>query len=134
MSKARPSFRERGYTARWDRLRKLYLSQHPQCVMCERDGRITAATVVDHIKPHRGDQVLMWDQDNWQSLCASHHNSTKQRAERRGYQVGCDAAGRPLDANHPWRKGFPNGKTEVEKTEDEAGSGVDEFPNGKTEG
>lgn len=68
---------------------------------------MTAATVVDHIVPHGGDQALFWDTGNWQSLCAPHHNSTKQSEERLGYEKGCDSEGRPLDAAHPWhnRKG-----------------------------
>ena len=36
---------------------------------------ITPATVVDHIKPHHGDQRLFWDVGNWQSLCKAHHDS-----------------------------------------------------------
>ena len=32
------------------------------------------ATVVDHIIPHRGDQKLFWDQNNWQALCKSCHD------------------------------------------------------------
>ena len=31
-------------------------------------------TVVDHIRPHRGDPVLFWDEKNWQSLCKSCHD------------------------------------------------------------
>jgi len=34
------------------------------------------ATVVDHVIPHRGDPVKMWDESNWESICAPHHNST----------------------------------------------------------
>nr|WP_246414712.1 HNH endonuclease signature motif containing protein [Yoonia ponticola] len=40
------------------------------------------ATTVDHIKPHRGDKVLFWDKNNWQSLCTSCHNRHKQRVEQ----------------------------------------------------
>jgi len=90
--KQRPSARARGYTHRWDKARATYLRSHPLCVMCEREGRVTAATVVDHIVPHRGDQRLFWDvENNWQSLCKSHHDSAKQREERgRTQAVGED--------------------------------------------
>ncbi len=64
----------RGYDARWRKARKLFLQQHPLCVLCQAEGKIVAATVVDHIIPHRGDQQLFWDHDNWQSLCERHHN------------------------------------------------------------
>jgi len=41
----------------------------------------TAASVVDHIVAHRGDQELFWDQSNWQSLCKPCHDSEKQKLE-----------------------------------------------------
>ncbi|MGM9590559.1 MAG: HNH endonuclease signature motif containing protein, partial [Faecousia sp.] len=37
-------------------------------------GRLTPATVVDHIIPHRGDRKLFWDESNWQPLCKDCHN------------------------------------------------------------
>lgn len=40
---------------------------------CYDDDRITPAYAVDHVVPHRGDPVLMWDESNFQSLCASCH-------------------------------------------------------------
>jgi 5-methylcytosine-specific restriction protein A len=72
---------ERGYGAKWQRARDNYLRLHPLCVMCEAEGRVKVATVVDHRTPHRGDQVLFWDESQWQSLCATHHSSDKQRSE-----------------------------------------------------
>lgn len=72
--------------------------------MCQERGRITAATVVDHITPHKGDTALFWDQSNWQSLCASCHNSHKQRLEKSGRVNGCDADGFPADPNHHWKR------------------------------
>jgi 5-methylcytosine-specific restriction protein A len=83
----RGSARERGYNTRWDKARKTYLMSHPLCVMCKRDGRVTPATVVDHIVPHKGDQQLFWDTANWQSLCAPHHNRDKQWEERGRFQA-----------------------------------------------
>ena len=70
----------RGYGAAWNRARKRYLETHPLCVECMKQGRYVKATDVDHIKPHRGDSVLFWDQSNWQSLCHRHH-SIKTRNE-----------------------------------------------------
>jgi 5-methylcytosine-specific restriction protein A len=55
------------------------------CVLCiELEARITPARVVDHVKPHKGDMVLFWDENNWQALCVNHHSSHKQRLERSG--------------------------------------------------
>ncbi len=73
---------QRGYGYRWQQARKRFLSAHPLCVYCKRDGRVTVAEVVDHITPHRGDQKLFWDQNNWQALCSSCHSSIKQKEEQ----------------------------------------------------
>lgn len=87
---------ERGYDSAWSRARVAYLRKHPLCVYCEREHRLTAATVVDHIIEHKlkdaidsGDEAriararhLFWDSTNWQSLCAHCHNSRKQAEER----------------------------------------------------
>jgi 5-methylcytosine-specific restriction endonuclease McrA len=98
----RGSAHSRGYGVAWRRLRAVHLAEHPLCVMCQREGRTTPATVVDHIVPHRGDHALLMAAANLQSLCAPHHDSTKQSEERLGYAKGCDAEGRPLDPAHPW--------------------------------
>jgi len=79
--RARDDARKRGDTWRWQKARDTYLAQHPICVECERKGRIVAATVVDHIAPHRGDQTLFWDRDNWQARWASCHNAKSARGE-----------------------------------------------------
>lgn len=72
---------QRGYGYRWQQARERYLREYPLCVYCEREGMTTAASVVDHITPHQGNQELFWDQSNWQSLCAPCHSSVKQREE-----------------------------------------------------
>ena len=71
----------RGYGYKWQQARIGYLAKHPLCAMCERDGLVTAATVVDHITPHHGDMTLFWDANNWQPLCKPHHDGEKQREE-----------------------------------------------------
>lgn len=104
------------YGSKWDRERLIFLRAHPLCVMCQEQGRVTAATVVDHIIPHKlkealrsGDsqaiakaQKLFWSRKNWQGLCKPHHDSTKQRMEKRGTVIGCDKNGIPLDPNSHW--------------------------------
>lgn len=77
---------ERGYDGKWQRARRDYLAEHPLCVMCEAETppRVTAAGVVDHIVPHRGDRKLFWSRSNWQALCKPHHDREKQREERAG--------------------------------------------------
>jgi 5-methylcytosine-specific restriction protein A len=92
---------ERGYGARWRRERAIYLRLHPLCVMCR--PRAVPARVVDHKVPHRGDQKLFWNHENWQSLCFTHHNSHKQSFEKTGVIRGCDENGVPIDPNHHWK-------------------------------
>ena len=65
---------ERGYGGRWQRARRAYLAAHPLCVRCLSRGITEAATVTDHIVPHRGDSGLKWDRNNWQSLCKRCHD------------------------------------------------------------
>lgn len=74
VDRRRGSAAERGYGARWQRLRKEFLRAHPLCVRCMDLGSVRSADVVDHIKPHKGNKNLFWDQANWQALCASCHN------------------------------------------------------------
>jgi 5-methylcytosine-specific restriction protein A len=73
----RPSARDRGYDAEWDKARAAYLNNHPLCRRCG-----NPATTVDHVVPHRGDRKLFQDRTNWQPLCQRCHNGHKQRAER----------------------------------------------------
>lgn len=72
---------ERGYDGRWRKARAAFLALHPLCRMCEEQGQVTAATVLDHRIPHKGDQTLFWDPDNWQALCKRHHDRDKQVQE-----------------------------------------------------
>lgn len=65
---------QRGYTSRWSVVRTSYLRTHPFCARCSTDARLVAATVVDHITPHRGDKALFWDRANWQPLCKPCHD------------------------------------------------------------
>lgn len=95
---------QRGYSRKWKVAREAYLNEHPLCLECLKEKRVTAATVVDHIIPHKGDMKLFWDRNNWQPLCASHHNSDKQRFEKSKRVKGCDVNGLPIDPNHHWRK------------------------------
>lgn len=109
MTQNKPSWRgdkrsahERGYGYKWQKARAAFLKQHPLCQYCKEDGRVTLATVVNHITPHKGDQNLFWDQSNWQSVCAPHHDSTIAREESRGVKIGGDESGQPLDPNSHW--------------------------------
>ncbi len=81
-------FRKLYNSVRWQRLRKRFLLEHPLCVECERLGRITPATVVDHIKPHEGNPELFWNENNLQSLCKPCHDSKTAREDGRWGKMG----------------------------------------------
>lgn len=72
----------RGYGREWQKARKFFLNRHPWCVRCKKKGRLVPATVVDHIKPHRGDPDLFWDEKNWQTLCKSCHDHKTMTEDR----------------------------------------------------
>lgn len=80
----RESAARRGYGSRWQKARATFLARSPLCVACEAEGRVSAATVVDHRIPHKGDQALFWDTGNWQSMCKAHHDR-KTAAEDGGF-------------------------------------------------
>lgn len=85
---------------RWYARRKHQLRVQPFCVYCAREGYTVAATVADHIIPHRGDPKKFWT-GALQSMCAYHHNAYKKSEEIRGYsrEIGLD--GYPVDPRHP---------------------------------
>jgi 5-methylcytosine-specific restriction protein A len=67
-------------TARWQNARAAQLARKPCCEACAQLGRVTPATVCDHITPVRlgGD---FWDARNYQSLCRPCHQA-KSASER----------------------------------------------------
>lgn len=75
----RGSAASRGYGPEWRRYRIGFLIEHPLCVMCADAGVLTAAALVDHIEPHRGDRALFWDAKNHQALCYSCHTRKTRR-------------------------------------------------------
>lgn len=62
------------YNYQWKKVRSLFLKENPLCVICLNENKITPANVVDHIKPHKGDINLFWNQGNYQALCKSCHD------------------------------------------------------------
>lgn len=64
-----------------DSLRPGQLLREPFCRECAGRGIRTPATVVDHIRPHRGDWALFIDQVNHQSLCKSCHDRKTAREQ-----------------------------------------------------
>lgn len=57
------------YGRRGREARLAFLRDHPLCAMCSTVERLVAATVVDHIRPHKGDLTLFWDRER----CVRHY-------------------------------------------------------------
>lgn len=89
-------------TPQWRSMRRAQLYREPLCAYCLKTGRVCAASVADHVVPHKGNERLFFDASNLQSLCKTHHDSAKQREEKTGHVQGCDVNGMPLDPNHAW--------------------------------
>lgn len=98
----KPANRDSLYGRRWKRARADFLTRRPLCRMCDAQGRVTAASVVNHNPPHGYDPERFWDQSTWEPLCKMHHDSTQQSFEKTGRMPGCDADGTPVDPDHPW--------------------------------
>lgn len=89
----RGSAHQRGYSYRWQKYSKLFLS-NPDNVFCKLQlpGCTNLAECVDHIDPPDGpDDTRFWDPHNHQGACI-HCNSTKGHKK----QVG---TAKPFDAN-----------------------------------
>jgi 5-methylcytosine-specific restriction protein A len=77
-------YRRQYRTSAWKALRLNQLRSEPLCRMCKAEGRIKAASVCDHITPHRGDTALFHDPANLQSLCKPCHDRHAQSRDRTG--------------------------------------------------
>jgi len=71
---------------RWRRFRAWYLTAHPLCAMCEKEGRATLAVILDHIV-ELSDGGAELDPGNVQGLCAACHN--RKTAEMRKNRRKC---------------------------------------------
>nr|WP_314432413.1 hypothetical protein [uncultured Brevundimonas sp.] len=101
-SEAAQEYRRLYRTKRWRDVRADQLSRHPLCAMCL--PRVTAATVCNHVDKDAKQTEEGFFAGPFNSLCATHHDSTQQREERRGHIIGCDDDGVPLDPNHHWNR------------------------------
>lgn len=91
------------HTARWQRLRRAQLREHPLCKFCLEIGRVVPATVVDHVEPHHGDWMAFC-MGKLQSLCEPCHKATKRQIELHGYRIDIGLDGYPLDPRHPFNR------------------------------
>jgi 5-methylcytosine-specific restriction enzyme A len=92
------------YGSRWREARAFFLTMNPLCRMCREQGKATRAMVVDHIKPHKGDLALFWDEANWQALCEP--TTTLLSSARKSAGMASDRtrqAGRLIRGHH-WNR------------------------------
>lgn len=68
-------------TAAWRKRREDQLQREPLCRRCDMQGIVTAATVANHVKPHRGNWDLFINGE-LESTCKPCHDSVIQREER----------------------------------------------------
>lgn len=76
--------RKKAYnTTRWRKLRLSFLKEHPLCAECLKEGKVTPAEHVHHLKSpfSKGqvNQALMYDETNLESICAYHHGLEHQK-------------------------------------------------------
>ena len=64
-------------------IRRHRLAEEPRCRKCAIEGRIVAASHVDHIEPHLGQWLLFFKYENNQSSRAQHHHR-HNHPEKRG--------------------------------------------------
>ncbi|HJZ54246.1 MAG TPA: HNH endonuclease signature motif containing protein [Gemmataceae bacterium] len=90
-SSHRPTAAQRGYGYRWQLVRIQVLNDvdgttyphgGPLCRECQKQGKLVEANTIDHIIPHRGDEVLMWKADNLMSLCKPCHDRKTATTDR----------------------------------------------------
>ena len=70
-------------TARWHKLAKAFIQEHPLCEECKRNGKLKAAECVDHIDPWPICKDYFFDRRNLQALCFECNNLKGQRDKQR---------------------------------------------------
>jgi len=96
----RPSACARGYGRRWQKYRAAFLKINPLCRPCDKNGELAAATIVDHIKPHKGNYDLFWDPANHQPICKRCHDK-KTAIEDGGFGNARRKAQKKLESQKP---------------------------------
>ncbi len=103
------AYRRQYKTARWLRTRADQLAREPLCAFCQAQGRVTRATVCDHVDPSTKLNPETFFDGPFQSLCDEEpwrcHSSRKAQQERGGYAAEVGVDGMPTDPAHPFNRG-----------------------------
>jgi 5-methylcytosine-specific restriction enzyme A len=98
----KPTPRLRGRAGQKQRDRRLKRTNY-LCEDCQAEGRITFATIVDHIIPlaHGGPDT----DKNTRNLCVDHNlKRTAEQFALRAPNQPISVDGRPRDPSHPWNR------------------------------
>lgn len=85
-------------------LRDLFQCQRCECIVVTGQRNHPRAANVNHKVPHKGSEDLFFDLNNTETVCQRCHSGLIQREEARGYMIGSDINGRPVDTTHPWNR------------------------------
>lgn len=77
----RPSASARGYDKKWEKVRKMFLKEHPLCEDCLRYGVYTPAQEVHHIEKVKDRPDRRLDPTNLMALCKACHNRRTAKGE-----------------------------------------------------
>lgn len=58
---------------KWREASLRFRREHPLCQSCQERGIVRPSKCTDHVIPHRGSEVLFWDESNWAALCDTCH-------------------------------------------------------------
>lgn len=94
------------YNYAWESYRKRFLAINHECYACGEN-----ATVVDHLKPHQGDEILFKKTDNHIPLCERCHNTVTMKFDKK-YKPGYSMTPKIEWLN---RKRIPGGKWEFKR-------------------
>ena len=75
-----PETRKR-YGREWKHIRDRYITAHPLCELCQKNGQLNPATQVHHISPVKDSYDN--SESNLMSLCAAHHSALHLRDRNR---------------------------------------------------
>lgn len=84
--------------ARWQRLRRQVLGEHPLCERCAEEGYVKAASEVHHVRPAESGATpdererLMYDPGNLRALCHECHVKTHIELGRSGRRLSRERA------------------------------------------
>jgi len=82
---------------RWRKRRRAQLRCQPLCVSCLKRGRVSVATIADHVDEHCGNWVAFLTAP-LQSLCRECHELKHGRLRAATVQIGLD--GWPIDGRY----------------------------------